>query len=277
MKRVSAPSDKRFRRAHVSPARRRGWRPVLVTAVRVAIAVVVGVLAVYTGVSFVFTTEALQVSRITVEGNTRMSRGEVLSRLDGLEGSHMLTVDLEQWRQRLRAAPWVADARLRRVFPRTVMVVIAEREPMGIGRLNDRLMLVDPEGTIIDEFGPNYATLDLPIIDGLVSGGPSLVDGERAMLASRVIAGLQQQPELARLVSQIDVSDARDAAVLLKNDTAVLKVGHEKFAERLQSYLELAPTLRERVDGIDYVDLRFDERVYVRPRGDRTGTGGDKQ
>jgi len=97
------------------------------------------------------------------------------------------------------------------------------------------------------------------------------------MLASRVIAGLQQQPELARLVSQIDVSDARDAAVLLKNDTAVLKVGHEKFAERLQSYLELAPTLRERVDGIDYVDLRFDERVYVRPRGDRTGTGGDKQ
>ena len=273
MKRVSAPSDKRFRRAHVSPARRRGWRPALATAIRVAIAVVVGVFAVYHGVAFVFTTEALQVSRITVEGNTRMSRSEVLSRLAGLEGSHMLTVDLEQWRQRLRAAPWVADARLRRVFPRTVMVVIAEREPMGIGRLNDRLMLVDPAGTIIDEFGPNYATLDLPIIDGLASGGPNLVDGERAMLASRVIAGLQQQPELARLVSQIDVSDARDAAVLLKNDTAILKVGHEKFAERLQSYLELAPALRERVDGIDYVDLRFDERVYVRPRGDRTGTG----
>ena len=96
------------------------------------------------------------------------------------------------------------------------------------------------------------------------------------MLASRVLAALQQQPELARLVSQIDVSDARDAVVLLKNDTAVLKVGDEKFAERLQSYLELAPTLRERVDGIDYVDLRFDERVYVRPRADDR-TSGDKQ
>ena len=269
MRTVAAPSDKRFRRAHVSPARKR-WKPSRTTLIRVAVAVVVGVFCVYQSVAFVFTTGALKVARITVEGNQRMSRGEVISRLDGLEGAHMLTVDLETWREKLRGAPWVADARLRRVFPRTIMVVIAEREPMGIGRLNDRLMLVDPEGTIIDEFGPNYATLDLPIIDGLAAGGPTLVDGERAILASRLIAGLQQQPELARMVSQIDVSDVRDAAVLLKNDTAVLKVGHEKFAERLQAYLELAPALRERVEGIDYVDLRFDERVYVRPRDRRT-------
>ena len=271
MKRVAAPSDKRFRRAHVSPGRKRGWRPSLAIAARVAVVVVVGVFAVYQTVRFVFTTDTLKVTRITIEGNARMSHGEVLSRLDGLTGMHMLTVDLERWRERLREAPWVADATLRRVFPHTVLVVVAEREPMGIGRLNDRLMLVDPEGTIIDEFGPNYASLDLPIIDGLVSGGPNLVDGERATLASRVIAGLQQQPELARMVSQIDVSDARDAAVLLKNDTAVLKVGHEKFVERLQAYLELAPALRERVNGIDYVDLRFDERVFVRPQKDRTG------
>ena len=41
--------------------------------------------------------------------------------------------------------------------------------------------------------------------------------------------------------------------------------GNERFVERLQSYYELAPALRERVPDIDYVDLRFDERVYVRP------------
>jgi len=274
MRTVAAPSDKRFRRAHVSPARKRTLRLSRATLIRVVVAVLVGVFSVYESVAFVFTTGALKVARITVEGNQRMSRGEVLSRLEGLEGAHMLTVDLESWRERLRGAPWVADATLRRVFPRTIMVVIAEREPMGIGRLNDRLMLVDPEGTIIDEFGPNYAMLDLPIIDGLAAGGPSLVDGERAILASRLIAGLQSQPELARLVSQIDVSDARDAAVLLKNDTAVLKVGHEKFAERLQAYLELAPMLRERVEAIDYVDLRFDKRVYVRPR-ERRSSGED--
>jgi hypothetical protein len=29
--------------------------------------------------------------------------------------------------------------------------------------------------------------------------------------------------------------------------------------------VELAPALKQRVPEIDYVDLRFDERVYVRP------------
>jgi len=45
----------------------------------------------------------------------------------------------------------------------------------------------------------------------------------------------------------------------------VISLGEDQFLHRLQSYLELAPALRERVPDIDYVDLRFDERIYVRP------------
>ena len=80
---------------------------------------------------------------------------------------------------------------------------------------------------------------------------------------------LEARPDLARRVSEIDVSDVRDAVLLLKADTAMVRVGDEQFVERLQSYLDLAPALRERVASIDYVDLRFDERVYVRPAGKR--------
>ena len=109
---------------------------------------------------------------------------------------------------------------------------------------------------------------DLPIIDGL-SGRPTaegnLVDEGRTMLAARVIAALQARPELARRVSQIDVSDAHDAVVILEGDTAMLRLGEQEFADRIQGYLDLAPTLRERVSDIDYVDLRFDDRLYVRP------------
>ena len=59
--------------------------------------------------------------------------------------------------------------------------------------------------------------------------------------------------------------------VMLDDDPAMLHVGEEQFRERLQSYLEVADALREQVAEIDYVDLRFGERVYVRPR---TGAGG---
>ena len=57
------------------------------------------------------------------------------------------------------------------------------------------------------------------------------------------------RPDLADKVSQIDVSDAHDAVVMLEGDTAMLRLGEEEFVERLQQYLDLGAALRERVAG----------------------------
>jgi cell division protein FtsQ len=272
---VSAPADKRFRRAHVTPARRTrffefSWWKAGRAAVLLAILVYAGYRLIYD----VLTAEALTITRITVSGNSRLSRGEVVALLDGVRGTNMLTVDLDGWRSKLLASPWVADAAIRRVLPGTVAVAISERQPMGIGRVGDELYLIDDRGGIIDQFGPNYAEFDLPIIDGLAAppsdNGP-LIDESRAMLASRLLTSLQAHPELAKRVSEIDVTDVRDAVLLLKGDPALVRIGNEQFAERLQSYLDLVPALRERIASIDYVDLRFDERVYVRPTAAKRG------
>jgi cell division septal protein FtsQ len=267
---IAAPAaDKRFRRAHVKPARRRSWREHWPAVARVSLLVGVLGFTVYRAADLALTSEALTISRITVSGNSRLSKGEVLALLEGLRGKNMLTANLDGWRQKLLASPWVADAAIRRIFPGTVAIAISERQPLGIGRVDDALYLVDQRATIIDEYGPNYAELDLPIIDGLASSSKDglLVDEGRAALAGRVLMDLQRRPDLSRRISQIDVSDMHDAIVLLKDDTALVRIGEERFADRIQSYLDLVPALRERVPAIDYVDLRFDERVYVKPVG----------
>ena len=265
---VAAPADKRFRRAHVPPGRRKSWRPTWRTAATVSAVCVLSAYALYRATRLVLAAEAFTITQITVSGNDRISRGEVLALLDDLRGAHMLTTDLDEWRRKLLDSPWVADAAIRRVFPGTVSVVIAEREPLAIGRIRDGLYLIDRRGTIIDEFGPNYTGLDLPIVDGLAAapgGSGTLVDEQRAALASRMLADIQARPDVARQISQIDVSDARDVVVILEGDPARIRLGDNSFQERLQSYFDLAHALRERVPEIDYVDLRFDERIYVRP------------
>ena len=271
---VSAPKDKRFRRAHVSPARKRRWpalsRPHLAFA---CIATAIVLYGIHRGATHLLSADMLTVSRLTVSGNVRLSRGEVVALLDGLQGRNMLLIDLDGWRSKLLSSPWVADAALRRVLPGSVDVVIAERQPIGIGRLGEALFLIDQQGQVIDEFGPNHADLDLPLIDGLAAPGVDArlggeaVDAGRAALATRLLGSLQARPDLADRVSQIDVTDIRDAVIILKDDTTLVRVGDEQFAERLQSYIELAPALREWVPQMDYVDLRFGERVYVRPQG----------
>jgi len=224
---VKVPAEKNFRRAKVRPGGKKGsgsgaarwitWR-----AARWGVAAVVVLYAGYRGTNLVLQASGLQVRRITVHGNVRLSSGEVQAIVDGLRGSNILSADLPGYRRRLMESPWVADVALRRVLPSTVEVFVSERRPMGLCRLGSTLYLVDPHGTLIDEFGPQYAEFDLP-------------------------------------------RDAHDAVVLLQDDAALLHLGEEKFLERLQSYVDLAPALRKSVPDIDYVDLRFDERLYVRP------------
>jgi cell division protein FtsQ len=269
--RAVAATDKRFRRAHVKPSRKGAlslrwvWAVVRVIAVAALI-----VAAGWSATRLVLTAPALQVAHLTVRGNERLSSGEVLALVAELRGQNILTVQIGEWRQRVLTSPWVEDASIRRVLPSTLEITVRERRPMGIGRLGTVLYLVDPQGVIVDEYGPNYADIDLPIIDGL-SGPPprssGVIDGPRAEFAARVLAALAAKPELARQVSQLDVSDLHNAVVILDGDTALLRLGESDFTERLQQYLDLAPALRARMATIDYVDLRFDERLYVRPAG----------
>jgi cell division septal protein FtsQ len=262
-------SDKRFRRARVKPARKRGkWygftkRTAQFAALAVALAY--GISRASAGAA---RARMLRVDRILVQGTDRLSPGDVLAILTGLQGESLLWTDLDVWRRRLLASSWVRDAALRRSLPSTVEVLISERQPIGIGRISGDMYLVDDRGVIIDQYGPQHAQFDLPIIDGLSASpgeGGTMTDAARADLAARVIASIKSKPVIARRVSQIDVTDEHNARVILTGDPAVIQLGDDQFLARIESYTQLASALRERVSEIDYVDLRFGDRIYVRP------------
>jgi cell division septal protein FtsQ len=231
------------------------------------------VYGLYRGGHVIAHARALQVHEVDVRGNRQLSKKAVVAVLDGLMGENILLVDLEVWRQTLRRSPWVKDASLRRVLPSTIEVSVQEREPVGLGRIDNRLFLVDAHGVLIDEYGPQYASVDLPIVDGLqVSKKKSepAADPIRAELAARLIRSIRADPDVGNRLSQVDVSDSRNARVMLSGDPTLLFVGNDRFLERVRSYLELAETMNEHVQGIDSVDLRFDNRVYVRVAGKTT-------
>ena len=270
MSAVAAPADRRFRRAHVKPSRsRRRWVGRIAPLSRYGLAALVLAYGSYLGSSSAASAHVLRVDRILVRGNERLSRGEVLAVLSGLRGESLVWTDLDRWRQRLLASPWVREAALRRSLPSTVEVVVWERQPIAISRQNDEMYLVDESGTIIDQYGPQYEDVDLPIVDGLAAAatatGP-MTDAARSELAARVIGALKAKPDVARRLSQVDVSDLHNAQVILSGDAAVISLGDDQFLSRLESYLDLAPALHDRVAEIDHVDVRFENRIYVRPK-----------
>jgi cell division protein FtsQ len=268
MSAVTAPADKRFRRSHVKPGRRRRWYAFLLPVGRYALITAASLFAVYYGATAVTHASVLAIDDIAVTGNQHLTTKEVLRLLDGLKGENLIVSDLDAWREQLIASPWVKDATFKRSLPSSVRVTVQERVPIGLGRIRGRLYLVDERGEVIDQYGPAYAEFDLPIVDGLGGeGGSEGRNGARAALAAQVLLAMRSAPEMAKRVAQIDVSDEHNAVVLLAGDPALLYVGSERFVPRLQSYLELGPAMKAQVADIDYVDLRFETQIYVRPAG----------
>jgi cell division protein FtsQ len=269
---TASVADKRFRRPDVRPGKRRrlgarAWR-----IGRVVLAGGALVALVVLGSARVVSARWLAVDRVVVQGNARLSAGEIHGLIGDVRGQSLLLVDLQQFQARLLDSPWVQSVTVRRVLPSTVDVRIVERDPVALARLGQQLYLVDATGVIIDDYGPQYADFDLPIVDGMAApvtaDGPA-IDPARAQLAARFLASLAGRPELRRAVSQVDVSRAHNVVVLLGDDPALLYLGDEQFVERLRTYLEIRPTLDERMADVDYVDLRYGQRVIAKERKDR--------
>jgi cell division protein FtsQ len=263
---VSVPADRRFRRTDTAIDRRRRSRKTMWRVVRWVVMAAVAAVAVAWMGQGVIGSDALRVRDISVEGNARLSSAEVEQLVPGLRGENILKVDFRQYERRILDSPWVADVTLFRALPAKVKIHVVERVPMAIARIDQTLYLVDQDGVIIDEYAPAHQAFDLPLVDGLVDGKSTdnvTVVPERAQLARRLFSAFDRLPALRQRLSQIDVSSSRDAVVMIDDDSALLHLGADKFAERLQRYLDLRPTLHDRFQRIDYVDLRFDERVYL--------------
>jgi cell division protein FtsQ len=263
------PADKRFRRSRVRPTSRRdSWRGRSVRLLAIGGAVVLCLVMVSAVIGYVFGSETFTIKRIAVSGNNRLSSGQVQALLGHLVGSNIVAADLEAAKRNLQDAPWVDHVEIRRVFPDSVSVILTEQQASALGQINGTLFLLDDTGKIIDEYGPNYAEFDLPIVHGLTGGDSRemLVDEQRAKVLGRLLGSLQGRADLVERLSEIDLRDPQNVVVVLKGDTAAVRLGREKFVERLSSYVELAATLRERVPDIDYVDVRYVPQLIVGPR-----------
>jgi cell division protein FtsQ len=268
---VSAASDRRFRRSAVKPGKRRTWRASLRRLVLLALAGVTGIgLVVWLVISLTHA-PLFRIDRVLVQGNHRLGVEEVRALVDGISEHSIFHVDLAEYRNRLLDSPWVAGAEIWRVFPSTVEVRVTERSPLAVARINQQVYLVDSTGVIIDSAGPQYREFDLPIVDGLLSSESdgAQADPKKVQLVGRLLSDLAGRGDLLKRVSQVDVSDPRNAVVLLDGEPARLLLGDREFLARLQRYEEEIASVRAHVGAIDYYDLRF-ARTFV---GSASGTG----
>jgi hypothetical protein len=211
--------------------------------------------------------QELTVSRIRVEGNERLSEGEILEALGLDSESNILNLDLDSLKQQLLRSPWIKDVQLTRVLPATLTLRVVERTPVGIAVL-DELYLMDEQGHLLDEAGPRYADLAPPLVRGLTNGDGQLTEG-RPELAGKLLWSLMHEEKLGSAVSEIDVAEgAGSLKVQLRHPPLTLLMAESDFVPRLAEILPLMEGILEKFPTVEAVDLRFRGRVYLKLRTD---------
>jgi len=105
------------------------------------------------------------VKRVEVTGIDRMERLTVYAVALDQNSRAMPLVDLEKVRSELLQYGWIADARVSRRLPDTLVVDIVERKPAAVWQHAGQLSLIDDKGVVLEPVALN-AMPDLPLVIG---------------------------------------------------------------------------------------------------------------
>ncbi|WP_245942005.1 cell division protein FtsQ/DivIB [Sphingomonas gilva] len=199
-----------------------------------------------------------EVERVEVTGIDRMERLTVYAIALDQHSMAMPLVDLDKVRDRLLDYGWIADARVSRRLPDTLLVDIVERTPSAVWQNNQTLWLVDAEGVVLEQIALDEMP-DLPLVIG-----PD---------ANRQIAGLNELMKAApaldpMLAGATWVGNRRWDLRFQSGEVLALPQGEKEAAAALVRFARMDGMDRLLGRGFVRFDMRDPAKFVVRvPRG----------
>jgi cell division septal protein FtsQ len=185
---------------------------------------------------------------------------DIRSFLDSSRFGNLLLLDIKALKGRIESHRWVKEARIRKVFPSSLKVELSEREPLALLKLGEGYLMIDEEGVGL-ETAAAREDVDLPLL--LDSSVFQDRYREKISLAWRCLSDLD--PEQRRELDALDLSVNRCVSAFLRGVTTRFILGDERFSERLSFIRSYLSELEGRNGPVEYVDLRFDDRIIFRP------------
>lgn len=201
------------------------------------------------------------VRTVVLECPVESARPELEAALSASRPGNIFLLDIGGLKGALERHPWVGEAVIRRDFPATLRIEIRPRRPAAVVAGAGGFRLVSRDGVILESAAKPPRT-DLPLFRD--AGGFRTDAAAKTAQAWACLDALG--PDAAGRVESLDLSDPGNIVLVLRGGPTRLLMGADRFAEKLDLFLEAEAWLRERFGALDYVDLRlFQDRVTVRP------------
>ena len=186
--------------------------------------------------------------RVEIEGLRYLAAEDVAQRMK-VDTSHSIWIDLDPVAERVKAHPQVADVRLRRRLPGTLVARVTEHMPLAVVSTRAGFQVLDARGVVLP-MDPSQVPVNLPI----------LVQRDTTLL--RLLAGIRAaQPALFERISE-----ARRTGNEVRLDLAAMSVRAmaDVTVQRLADIIPVERDLASRQIRAAELDLRYREQVIAR-------------
>lgn len=207
--------------------------------------------------------EWTKIQQLTILGLDRLSREEIIAKLNLSPHSSLWSIDTDQLSDELETHPWIRAVTFDRVLPHSLIVQVDERQPAAVLQASKQSYLLDAEGYLL----PGKTTKGgqvLPVLKGMTSKFFLQQKDESHRRAKQGI-------HLAELLSErfsgrpnVNVAHAHTTIV----DLPRIRVQFGQEADRQwERFLVLYPTIKETIERQSQeVDLRFSQKIILRKR-----------
>ncbi|HEY2932568.1 MAG TPA: FtsQ-type POTRA domain-containing protein [Acidobacteriota bacterium] len=254
------------------------WKKVVVWASRVMLMTVL-MFALTAFFIFVTNDQAFELREVQILGSSHLDTGELRRVIRSEFPRNIYRIRLNKVRAYVESQPWVRAVEVMRVAPDKLKILVVERRPVALAKIESELFLVDRQGVILGPYGRQFQHLDFPVVRGLESaaaGSASAVNQQKMDTVHQVLSDLDSGPEkLSDKVSEIDVTDANRVALIPLDQPIRVLVGDSDYRERYQTFLSklsLMSSLSAKYGPLDSVDLSVKNKIIFHTKnGDDSG------
>jgi cell division protein FtsQ len=199
-----------------------------------------------------------RVRSVVITGNEHLTDDE----LKGMAGigadENLFRISSSRMSSKLAASPWIRSVAVRKEFPDSLLIQISEAEPFALLDMRGKLFIVDDKGTMLEELR-NIAVPFLPVI----LSNP--YQEKEAFLEAITLAKAIKKTGLTARKDRIEIISHKPQEMSVNLDGVVVKVGAGEYEDKLARLADIEQEIKRRNISVDYIDLRFANKVLVSP------------
>jgi cell division protein FtsQ len=248
------------------PINFRGFFKKAVRLVGGVLVVALAGLTIYEVYGMLVRTTFLRLERIEINNLKRLTREEVISLAGVKTGDDMFGLKLGRIGEHLSKNPWIEKVRVRRYFPHTLAIEVAEREPAAVVNMG-YLYYLDKNGEMFKPLTEGDR-LDYPVLTGMTEEemGKDPIGSREVLNKVLNLIALIEKGGVFKLedVSEIHYDKGFGFTLFTTQGGVPVKLGNGAFDEKLARLAKIYRDLQAQMSNLVYIDLDYHDRIIVK-------------